>query len=993
MSDSDQKQSLSTTVSSTASADTISQKPKNKKLKQIGILMSLLPLAACGGSSGGGGENPDDTPDPAPPAPTPTPDFTENPTNVFIAVDSSDSVLSKASATADLTVTGKGGNDTISTGSGDDIVDGGSGDDIISTGAGDDIVKGGPDNDTISTGTGADLIRGGNGIDAINAGADNDAIVVVGTTSANQYVQADITNPAGSGTDLSALITLADLNGRGVSEVGSGETIDGGTGTNTLFIYGTVDLTGVTLTNVTVLVVNSDVTLTAAQMAQFTTVDGDGSSVINIEVPPGDNYIIDLSSLNITDIGNLNIDGDVTFIIDDATDLAEIGAINTGSTADVKVQINGNGSSTNVNLGDIAAKINNATTIDLAPTVTLQVDDADDIADLGLSEIVGGGDVDTGGDSTVEYALTDSIYVEPKLVALDAFANELDETYSLILSLTNPSDRPITVEYNSSDGSQGVITFNPGETTKTISLYWIDNSIAEESSQIAVTFSNSSNVYIPKTSANLLIIDDDYTPDKPFNFVSHTAIPDDMPIQSPTDVNQVFTIAEGEVFFGNTSVIDTKGTGLSDYQVFNHGILYTSALVEDHLLHTVNINYLESVYNTGEIININGGAALDLGGAEFYNSGLISAQANQEAARAVGNWSLEGPFVNDGIIQAASTNNAAYGVRAQYMSGPFVNNGDIMVQGGESSIGSVTIAIHLQYSIHSILGYDTLENPGFVNNGNIIAVSNDENVRSIAINYGVDDDPRVFYNAGLISADIAFNANQVLSPQQNTAETILNYGQIYGDFELDLGNDIIHNYGQLTGDIYFGGGDDTFVDHFGLFSGEIYGEDGKDTIRGSAGGELIDGGAGDDLLEGFLGEDTLIGGDGNDTFTVNQYDLSFVEDSFDGGDGYDQIDITGGSAIIAYEIDLAALVATDIESLMLGTDYRESLVLTSQNVIDVTDNNNLLVIKGDGGDSVTSENQGWAQGADQDIDGEIYNTYTANGSTLLIDQDIVQDIS
>ncbi|MCP5381759.1 MAG: cadherin-like domain-containing protein [Kordiimonadaceae bacterium] len=443
MSDSDQKQSLSTTVSSTASADTISQKPKNKKLKQIGILMSLLPLAACGGSSGGGGENPDDTPDPAPPAPTPTPDFTENPTNVFIAVDSSDSVLSKASATADLTVTGKGGNDTISTGSGDDIVDGGSGDDIISTGAGDDIVKGGPDNDTISTGTGADLIRGGNGIDAINAGADNDAIVVVGTTSANQYVQADITNPAGSGTDLSALITLADLNGRGVSEVGSGETIDGGTGTNTLFIYGTVDLTGVTLTNVTVLVVNSDVTLTAAQMAQFTTVDGDGSSVINIEVPPGDNYIIDLSSLNITDIGNLNIDGDVTFIIDDATDLAEIGAINTGSTADVKVQINGNGGSTNVNLGDIAAKINNATTIDLAPTVTLQVDDADDITNLGLSEISGSGNIDTGGNNDIDDALNNNVDVvansapvavsdtaatdENSPVTFDVLANDTDK--------------------------------------------------------------------------------------------------------------------------------------------------------------------------------------------------------------------------------------------------------------------------------------------------------------------------------------------------------------------------------------------------------------------------------------------------------------------------------------------------------------------------------------------------------------------------------------
>jgi Ca2+-binding RTX toxin-like protein len=57
------------------------------------------------------------------------------------------------------------------------------------------------------------MIRGGKGTDTINAGAGNDIIIVVGTTTANQYTNASITNQAGSETDLSKLISLANLNG------------------------------------------------------------------------------------------------------------------------------------------------------------------------------------------------------------------------------------------------------------------------------------------------------------------------------------------------------------------------------------------------------------------------------------------------------------------------------------------------------------------------------------------------------------------------------------------------------------------------------------------------------------------------------------------------------------------------------------------------------------------------------------------------------------
>lgn len=78
-----------------------------------------------------------------------------------------------------LTVRSGDGNDTIEVASDvkvNLIVDGGAGDDTITTGAGDDIVDGGVGNDTIKTGDGSDDVFGNSGDDSIDAGAGNDVV-------------------------------------------------------------------------------------------------------------------------------------------------------------------------------------------------------------------------------------------------------------------------------------------------------------------------------------------------------------------------------------------------------------------------------------------------------------------------------------------------------------------------------------------------------------------------------------------------------------------------------------------------------------------------------------------------------------------------------------------------------------------------------------------------------------------------------------------------
>lgn len=226
---------------------------KKSRMLNSGVSLNALFLAACGGGA-------------APPSltqPKTTSNFDQNGTT-FVASDDSDSSLDEASSTSDLTVTSSGGNDKITTGSGSDVVTTGSGDDIVIAGGGDDV------------------IRAGEGSDIVKGGAGNDTIVLIGTTTDGQYTSESITSSAGD-ADMSAVVSLDDLNSNTVSEVGAGEVIDGGTGNDSLVIYGTAYINQATLLNLDEMWVNSEVILTGAQFADFGAFRGDGSSIIRVQ--------------------------------------------------------------------------------------------------------------------------------------------------------------------------------------------------------------------------------------------------------------------------------------------------------------------------------------------------------------------------------------------------------------------------------------------------------------------------------------------------------------------------------------------------------------------------------------------------------------------------------------------------------------------------------------------------------------------------------------
>tara|TARA_R110002096_G_scaffold416576_2_gene619305 strand:- start:122393 stop:130243 length:7851 start_codon:yes stop_codon:yes gene_type:complete len=949
---------------------------KSKTLKQSSILLAVLPLAACGG--GGGGATPAaNTPAPAP---TPDPDFTESPTNVFIALDDSGRTLSEGGNAANLTVTGKAGNDSITTGSGADTIIGAAG------------------NDTIISNDGNDLIRAGEGRDTVSAGSGNDAIVVVGTTSAGQYTNTDITNPAGSGTNLSNLVSLADLNGRSVSEVVSGESIDGGTGTNTLFIYGTVDLTGVTLNNITVLVVNSDVTLTAEQMVLFTTVDGDGTSTINIEVPPGDTYIIDLSTLNLTDIGSLNVAGDVTFVVDDASDFDEIGAVSTETEANVSVEINGSGANTTVNLGDIADKIDNVDVIDVAPDVTLEIDDANDVTSLGLDEITGGGDVETGGDPDIADALDDVEVAEevevilPTLSISDGANYEETEYAAFTITLSQAWQSDVTVNYTLQNGQNYSATIVAGQTEMIVYVGWADDLIEEADEILNVTLSNPTNATILDGTGILTIFDDD-TP------VNVNGTDGDDEYSTSADIENFNTGS------GNDIITINPGDGSAIEDSFDGGEGYDK-LVFEGSGHDIDLSQLD--FSNIYVIDISGDGA---------NSVLIDHQTAQDVGyenlaslRITGN-------SDDSVTTSESWNYFTSGVSDGVLYNIFeFDDYDTMLY-IDAEIGNVNgfPAVPPTFNETSPNTFEStnysgsffsdrystddlnitfLTGGGYVVTGSGNDTINGSNHAEAIYSYGGDDiinagggNDYVVGGLGADTLDGGSGRDTLSYLWSNEGVNVnLSTNQASGG---DAEGDTISNFEEVVGSNYddtitgadFGGG---LFENSRLYGGNgndtITGGEGHDYIAGGSGDDIINGGDGGDYIEGNAGADIMNGGAGGDTFEIGSEDDADL-DQINGGEGEDKILLIGEQNNPASAYDLGTMDISNIE--VIYFDRSVDLTLSAQDVIDATDQNNQLEIQVNS-DVTLNTSSTWSYNGSVIKGSALYNSYSSGDATLLL---------
>lgn len=154
-----------------------------------------------------------------------------------------------------------------------------------------------------------------------------------------------------------------------------------------------------------------------------------------------------------------------------------------------------------------------------------------------------------------------------------------------------------------------------------------------------------------------------------------------------------------------------------------------------------------------------------------------------------------------------------------------------------------------------------------------------------------------------------------------------------------------------------------------------------ENIWGSNLADNITGDSNDNVLGGLDGIDTLNGGAGNDWFKVFEFEGSATEDTFDGGDGYDKFDFEADSTTVAYNLNLSTVNITNIELVRMGHDFKESLTLTAQDVIDVTDADNTLNVIVHAEDSITSGSP-WVYVEDVMSVGQIYHQYTSGAATI-----------
>ncbi len=217
---------------------------------------------------------------------------------------------------------------------------------------------------------------------------------------------------------------------------------------------------------------------------------------------------------------------------------------------------------------------------------------------------------------------------------------------------------------------------------------------------------------------------------------------------------------------------------------------------------------------------------------------------------------------------------------------------------------------------------------------------------------------------------------------------------------------------RLTGDggqdlIIGFAGDDRLAGRGG--DDQLHGGDGRDELFGGAGDDRLDGGPGRDELRGGGGQDHLLqagadlleAGPGSDAVEITDQDFR----SIDGGPGFDRLIVDFDDQA---DLDLTRLASrriSDIEQIDLGHDGDDRLVLSLQDLIDLTASDNRLLVEGEAGDRVISTGQGWTETGRAEIDGVTYTTFchakTGDdgygggwSATLLVDQDMVSsDVS
>jgi Ca2+-binding RTX toxin-like protein len=342
--------------------------------------------------------------------------------------------------------------------------------------------------------------------------------------------------------------------------------------------------------------------------------------------------------------------------------------------------------------------------------------------------------------------------------------------------------------------------------------------------------------------------------------------------------------------------------------------------------------------------------------ADFLNEGTFKVISKYAFATGVETWDSSFSFSNAGVMKIEARKEATGVFMAN--GGEFNNSGTLKATGTESAVG----AFLRGHNVEKIY-----------NSGQLIADS--KNGVSVALyiqQFG--DTTSLIYNSGILQGDYAIYSDDYgVSPSAKSIQIVDNTGQIKGDVDLGLNNDVVRNSGNIVGNVYLGEGDDLYQGSTGLLTGAVSGGGGNDTLVGGAGRDFlfgdagsdeIMGGAGNDSIDGGRGGDVLDGGDGRDTVSFQTATAAVTVDLAAGRAQADALDAIRNFEIVigsAYADRISGTVLADVlegaygADILLGGAGDDTLIgdQLGDTLTGGAGNDQFLFSKGDGADIIT----------------------------------------
>ncbi|WP_342078337.1 calcium-binding protein [Yoonia sp. SS1-5] len=865
----------------------------------------------------------------------------------------------------DDTLKGGRGNDIIDGRAGDDLIEGGDGRDALTGGTGDDVIRGGDGNDFIRGGEGADNIDGGRGVDTATYSDSDEAVTVSlnqGTTpqgggDAEGDVLRNIENLNGSafndrliGNNNANVIKGGDGNdtisgggGRDVIEAGNGDdrvvvrdgagrSFDGGAGFDTLITFNNVGLNGDDeVTNFEALEIresdNSDVRLrldadqvTFEQIRFISQNDRDAL----IEIFGDGTEVLDLSTANLTGFG----EGDLFRYIGNDTDETvtgtELGDHLEGRNGNDT--LNGGAGDDLLEGGNGRDSLNGGTGDD-----DIRGGDGNDFirGGAGADNIDGGRGVDTATYSDSDEAVTVSLRqgTQPQ-----RGGNAEGDVLRSIENINGSAFNDRLIGNDSSNvikGGNGNDIIDGRGGRDIVEGGNGDDTIVARNSSFAQTYDGGAGNDTLQTISRVELRTDTISSIE--NLVIRASTREDAVARlnsSQMDFETItFNSANGRA--GVVDVrLDTDNVDLSDiaFNGFVDGRDQVEIVANNDRNEIIGSEVNDFVRAGGGNDVVSTGAGNDdIRGGDGRDA-LSGGAGDDEIRGEDGNDSIRGGAGADLIDGGSGTDTAVYSDSAEGVT-VSLNQGTNPQQGGDAQ-GDVLRGIeNIRASNHDdrltgnnganfiqgLDGDDVIEGLGGrdtiqAGDGDDTVIVQDGANRSFDGGAGFDT-LRVADRVGLNSDDEVtnFEALEIIG-QDRTAVVRLDADQVtFEEITYDSQN------GRAVEIEVFGDGSDTVdlsnIALIGLDDEDqffFFGDDGDETVTGTALGDRLEGRNGNDVLNGEGGNDELVGGNGNDVLNGgNGADRLFGQDGNDvlvGGAGSDRLD--GGRGVD--EVDYSA---------------------------------------------------------------------------------------